>query len=283
MTPGWHRDPAGRADYRWWDGSRWTTSIASGDVVMFDLEGVPSAPPPDAPTTSDAGSLAPRPSPIVTATVAIVIVVLVIGIVAIVHRDDDRAAADARARARLSDQVSSLSKSLSSGLSGVRGDVDELSSSVDDLSSSAFGFGVSDLSELSPFSDFGSGVEACTLLSPDDVAAAFGSAFHVDRGQSNGPYCFLTTDAVSGGVGVYVETGTIDGRLEDQLLNGAPGNAVPRPLAVGDEAYVTDVYGTVAAIAGKGGSYVMIVVESGGDTPTDDQMAQLLTAAVAHL
>ncbi len=33
---GWHPDPAGRHQYRWWDGSSWTDQVADGDVTSTD-------------------------------------------------------------------------------------------------------------------------------------------------------------------------------------------------------------------------------------------------------
>jgi hypothetical protein len=282
---GWHPDPEGRADYRWWDGTAWTSSIAAGGVTMIDLEGTPSGPPPDAPgepttmSSADTADNASRMSTIVTATVAVLIVVLVVGIIAVVRHGDDRADRDAKARADLRSQVSRLSNSIKS-LEGLHGDIDELRSAVDSLSRDGFG---GDGASLSDFTDFGNGVDACTLLTPDDVTTALGTAVHVDRSQSFGSFCVMSTDAVSGGTGIFVETARIDRPLQDLLLNGAPGVVVPRPLQVGDESYVTDAYGIVAGIAAKGRDYVMIVVQSGSGQPADEQMAQMLAAAVARL
>jgi hypothetical protein len=43
----WLPDPAGRAQYRWWDGTQWTDQIASGGVPSVDTEPLdPSTPPP---------------------------------------------------------------------------------------------------------------------------------------------------------------------------------------------------------------------------------------------
>lgn len=28
--PGWYTDPSGRAEYRWWDGLKWTSHAAAG-------------------------------------------------------------------------------------------------------------------------------------------------------------------------------------------------------------------------------------------------------------
>jgi hypothetical protein len=44
---GWHSDPFGRHRQRWWDGTRWTERVRSGDVVGIDTPGVdpmPAAP-----------------------------------------------------------------------------------------------------------------------------------------------------------------------------------------------------------------------------------------------
>jgi len=276
MTAGWHPDPAGRADHRWWDGTAWTSTIAAGGLTMIDLEGTPHAPPPDGDERAAPVADGSRVSSIVTATVAVLIVVLVVGIIAVVRHGDDRADQDAKARADLRSQLSSLSRSVGV-LGGLRSDIDELSSAVDSLSTGGTGGDGFD------FSDFGNGIDACTLVTPDEITAALGATVHVDRSQSFGSFCVLTTDAVSGGTGIFVETATVDGRLQDLLLNGAPGVVEPRPLAVGDESYVTDAYGTVAGIAAKGRNYVMIVVQSGSGQPTDDQIAQLLGAAVARL
>ena len=34
--PGWHTDPTGRHQHRWWDGGRWTETVADGGVVASD-------------------------------------------------------------------------------------------------------------------------------------------------------------------------------------------------------------------------------------------------------
>ena len=35
-APGWHPDPAGRWQLRWWDGSAWTAQVASGGRQASD-------------------------------------------------------------------------------------------------------------------------------------------------------------------------------------------------------------------------------------------------------
>jgi hypothetical protein len=45
--PEWYHDPTGRADYRYWDGTAWSTWVASGGVSSVDAEPVsPGLPPP---------------------------------------------------------------------------------------------------------------------------------------------------------------------------------------------------------------------------------------------
>jgi hypothetical protein len=34
--PMWHPDPSGEFDYRWWDGQKWTSSVARGGVQLDD-------------------------------------------------------------------------------------------------------------------------------------------------------------------------------------------------------------------------------------------------------
>jgi len=54
-TPGWHPDPTGRHQYRWWDGTTWTEGVANGGQVGSD----PLAPAP--PATAATGA-APTPA-----------------------------------------------------------------------------------------------------------------------------------------------------------------------------------------------------------------------------
>jgi hypothetical protein len=57
---GWHGDPFGRHRQRWWDGSRWTERVRSGDVVGIDPPGID--PTPVTPGTADrVDPLAPTP------------------------------------------------------------------------------------------------------------------------------------------------------------------------------------------------------------------------------
>jgi uncharacterized membrane protein YhaH (DUF805 family) len=55
----WHPDPSGRHHYRWWDGTRWTTHVATNGVTGTD--GQPPAPP---------ASIVPIPTPPVQPQVA---------------------------------------------------------------------------------------------------------------------------------------------------------------------------------------------------------------------
>ncbi|MHB1516923.1 MAG: DUF2304 domain-containing protein [Acidimicrobiales bacterium] len=34
--PGWHTDPGGHFDYRWWDGSQWTSYVSKGGRPLVD-------------------------------------------------------------------------------------------------------------------------------------------------------------------------------------------------------------------------------------------------------
>ena len=43
MAAGWHRDPAGRFDHRYYDGRRWTDAVATGGVSSTDPLGVPDS------------------------------------------------------------------------------------------------------------------------------------------------------------------------------------------------------------------------------------------------
>ena len=41
---GWHTDPFGRHRHRWWDGTRWTERVRSGDVMGIDPPGIDPTP-----------------------------------------------------------------------------------------------------------------------------------------------------------------------------------------------------------------------------------------------
>ena len=71
VPPGWHPDPAGRFEYRWWDGSLWTSSVSTDGVVQDDqlpnaapVQPQQSSPPPPAATDQTgyvpAGNIAPE-------------------------------------------------------------------------------------------------------------------------------------------------------------------------------------------------------------------------------
>jgi uncharacterized protein DUF2510 len=36
VAAGWHRDPSGRHEHRWWDGRQWTPSVADGGATSTD-------------------------------------------------------------------------------------------------------------------------------------------------------------------------------------------------------------------------------------------------------
>src|SRR5690242_8387963 len=56
-SAGWHPDPTGRFESRYWDGSNWTSAVKRGEQVESDPESVPEA-------TADGNSASPRtPSP----------------------------------------------------------------------------------------------------------------------------------------------------------------------------------------------------------------------------
>src|SRR5947207_15149834 len=44
MPGGWHPDPSGRADQRYWDGERWTEHVVRNGVLQTESLGVPAAP-----------------------------------------------------------------------------------------------------------------------------------------------------------------------------------------------------------------------------------------------
>jgi len=141
-----------------------------------------------------------------------------------------------------------------------------------------------DFTDFSSFStDFGSSVDACSLVLPEDVAAVLGTSVAADGSNSFGPVCFLATDSSSGGTLVIVNIGGPFDDLVTELRNNVPGTVEPRPIAVGDEGYVLDAFGVAVGIAAKGHQYVVVEVQSGTGLPTDDQMVQLLTAAIARL
>jgi len=120
--PGWLPDPAGRHQYRYWDGARWTDDVADGGVAATDplppggdptvptgspqwaapadsTQQYPTAPGPQAPPyTSSHGAVQPparkRPPAGLIAALAVVAVALVGGLVYFLVRDDDESADD---------------------------------------------------------------------------------------------------------------------------------------------------------------------------------------------
>lgn len=57
---GWHPDPGGRHQFRWWDGTRWTDQVADGNTVGTD----PLPPAPGAPAVAAGASSATKaPTP----------------------------------------------------------------------------------------------------------------------------------------------------------------------------------------------------------------------------
>jgi hypothetical protein len=85
VGPGWHRDPWGRFEHRWWDGQQWTAHVWSQGRAALDTPGgaVPPAPDPAW------GGTPPPPSsrrPVVIAVVAVAVVLALI--VVVTNRDD---------------------------------------------------------------------------------------------------------------------------------------------------------------------------------------------------
>ena len=81
-TPGWHPDPSGRHEHRFWDGSGWTNSVADGGRVAADPLGA------GGPTSADpAGGPARRADRgrgrwLVGAIAAVVVIVVIVALVA---------------------------------------------------------------------------------------------------------------------------------------------------------------------------------------------------------
>jgi hypothetical protein len=40
VPAGWHADPVGRHEQRYWDGTRWTGDVADGGTASVDAEGI---------------------------------------------------------------------------------------------------------------------------------------------------------------------------------------------------------------------------------------------------
>lgn len=57
-TAGWHADPAGRFEHRWWDGAAWTDDVATGGAASKDpLEPAADPASPTAPGQATPGSM----------------------------------------------------------------------------------------------------------------------------------------------------------------------------------------------------------------------------------
>lgn len=91
-SPGWHPDPSGRHQHRFWDGERWTDQVADAGTTGTD----PVDAAPMAPTTAGAAAVAPAPSgarskgPLFVG-LAILVAVVVAAAVFFVSGDDDDA------------------------------------------------------------------------------------------------------------------------------------------------------------------------------------------------
>lgn len=66
----WYPDPAGRFEWRYWDGSGWTANVSRAGASTTDPEGVPAAPepgttppPPPPPPGAPGASATPAPDP----------------------------------------------------------------------------------------------------------------------------------------------------------------------------------------------------------------------------
>ncbi len=63
VAAGWHADPMGRHQWRWWDGSAWTEHVAGGGVATTDPIGGPSIAPAAQNPWVPSGGWAPTPPP----------------------------------------------------------------------------------------------------------------------------------------------------------------------------------------------------------------------------
>jgi hypothetical protein len=93
--PGWHPDPTGEHESRYWDGAAWTDAVADHGVAGDEPVGGAPGPTPPGPTSPGARR---RPSPSFVCGVAAVAVALVTAVVVVVMgvRDDGETAADGR-------------------------------------------------------------------------------------------------------------------------------------------------------------------------------------------
>jgi hypothetical protein len=83
----WYSDPAGRHEYRYWDGSTWTDQVSDAGTVGTDPLGPPTVP---------ASAAAKRPTSTVWVMVAVVVGVAVLAVVAflVLGGGDDESAGD---------------------------------------------------------------------------------------------------------------------------------------------------------------------------------------------
>ena len=62
-APGWHPDPAGRYEWRWWDGTKWTGDVVQHGIASVDPWALETA---GAPATHPAPPLPMQPQPFPT-------------------------------------------------------------------------------------------------------------------------------------------------------------------------------------------------------------------------
>ena len=85
-VPGWHRDPSGRHQLRWWDGGAFTDQVADGGVTSTDAGiGAPLAPS-NLALPADASGRRASKLPIILAAVGAFVVVL--GLLTLLGGDD---------------------------------------------------------------------------------------------------------------------------------------------------------------------------------------------------
>jgi hypothetical protein len=86
LGPGWHPDPAGRHEYRYWDGAYWTEHVVDGGVESVDpLTGGVHTPQP--PPASGTRPVRAGPAPGLLVSVAILAAAMIIGVAIVATRD----------------------------------------------------------------------------------------------------------------------------------------------------------------------------------------------------